>query len=67
MTKTEASVEGFVAVLKGMPKAQRRAVIARIASDKEFAEDIIDLATITARQDEPSRAFRDYLREKRAR
>lgn len=65
MTKTEAAAKGFMAVLKALPKAERDAVVVRIARDKEFARDILDLATIEKRRGEPARPFRDYLREKR--
>lgn len=65
MTKAEAAAEGFVTVLKALPKTERDAVIVRIARDDDFARDILDLATIADRRDEPSRPFREYLSEKR--
>jgi len=65
MTRTVSTAEGFVAVLKALPKAERDAVVVRIARDKEFARDIADLATIAKRRKEPARAFRKYLAEKR--
>jgi inorganic pyrophosphatase len=64
MTNAESTAEGFVAVLKALPKAERDAVVVRIARDKEFARDIVDLATIAERRKEPRRAFRKYLAEK---
>ena len=67
MTKKEATADGFVAVLKALPKAERDAVVVRIAQDKDFAEDILDLALIEARRHEPSRPFREYLSKRRAR
>jgi len=66
MTNAEATAEGFLTVLKALPKAQRDAVVARIARDKEFARDIADLAVIEQRRREPSRPFRDYVAEKRS-
>ncbi len=65
MTKTEATAEGFLSVLKALPKTERDAVIVRIARDDEFGRDILDLATIAERRDEPARPFREYLSEKR--
>ncbi|HPO16009.1 MAG TPA: hypothetical protein PLI09_21410 [Candidatus Hydrogenedentes bacterium] len=66
MTKVEAAAEGFLAVLKALPKAEQDAVVARIAKDADFSHDILDLATIAARRKEPSRRFRDYLARKQA-
>lgn len=65
MAKAEATAEGFLAVLKALPKRQRDAVVVRIARDKQFAHDILDLAVIEQRRREPSRPFRDYLAERR--
>ena len=65
MTKAEAAAEGFLSVLKALPKTERDAVIVRIARDEDFGRDILDLATIADRRDEPSRPFREYLSEKR--
>ena len=64
MTKAEATADGFLKVLKALPKADRDAVIVRIARDKDFARDILDLATIAERSDEPSRPFREYISER---
>ena len=41
MTRTEVAADGFLKVLKALPKAQRDAVIVRIASEKEFTRDIL--------------------------
>ena len=66
MTEAQAATaDVFLTALKALPKAERDAVIARIAQDRAFARDILDLATFTARRDEPSRAFRDYVAEKK--
>ena len=65
MTKAETTAEGFVAVLKALPKSERDAVIVRIAQDEEFGQDFADLAIIAERKDEPSRPFKEYMREKR--
>ncbi len=65
MTKAEATAEGFLNVLKALPEKERDAVVVRIARDDDFGRDILDLATIADRRDEPSRPFREYLSEKR--
>ncbi len=64
MTKAEAIAEVFLTALKALPKAERDAVLARIARDKAFARDILDLAVIADRRKEPSRPFREYLSKK---
>ena len=68
MTKTQrATADVFLTALKALPKGERDAVVVRIARDKAFARDILDLALITRRRREPSRPFREYLSEKNAR
>ena len=66
MTKAQAATaEVFLTALKALPKAEQDAVVVRIAQDRAFARDILDLATFTDRRDEPSRPFRDYVAEKK--
>lgn len=67
MSELEATANSFITLLKALPKAQRDAIVVRIARDEEFARDILDLAIITERRKEPSRSFRKYMAEKRAR
>ena len=65
MTGIEAKAEVFLLALKSLPKEERDAVLVRIARDKEFAQDLLDLAVISDRRHEPSRPFREYLSEKK--
>ena len=68
MTKAQAATaDVFLTALKALPKAERDAVLVRIARDKAFARDILDLAVITERRREPSRRFCEYLSERTAR
>ncbi len=68
MTESQqATADVFLTALKALPKAERDAVVARIARDKAFARDILDLALIADRQDESSRPFHEYLAEKAGR
>ena len=60
----QATADVFLTALKALPKAERDAVVVRIARDKAFARDILDLALIRDRRGEPSRPFRKYLSEK---
>ena len=68
MTKAETTAKGFLAVLKALPRQERDAVIARIARiarDEDLGRDLVDLAIIADRRNEPARPFRDFLKEKR--
>ena len=65
MTKAESTAEGFLAVLKALPRQERDAVIARIARDEDLGRDLVDLAIIADRRDDPARPFREFLKEKR--
>ena len=62
-----ATADVFLTALKALPKPERDAVVVRIARDKAFARDILDLALIADRRGERSRPFREYLSEKSAR
>lgn len=63
MTKAEKTAESFLTALKALPKQERDEVVLRIARDETLGEDLLDLATIARRRNEPSRPFRDYLQE----
>ena len=68
MTKAQAATaDVFLTALKALPKAERDAVLVRIARDKSLARDILDLALISKRQREPSRPFREYLSGRKGR
>ena len=68
MTKAQrATADVFLIALKALPKPERDAVVLRIARDKAFARDILDLALITDRRGERSKPFRTYLSQKNAR
>jgi hypothetical protein len=57
----------FVTALKSLPKPAREAIIVRIARDKQFAEDILDLTIAETRRREPSRPFQQYLADRKKR
>ena len=64
MTDAKATAEVFLLALKALPKEERDEVLVRIARDKNFARDVLDLAVIEDRRYEDSRPFREYLEEK---
>jgi hypothetical protein len=68
MTKAQgATADIFLTALKALPKGQRDAVVVRIARDRAFRCDILDLALIAERRREPSRPFREYLSQRAGR
>ncbi len=67
MKAVESKAEVYLMALQSLSKAERDAVIARLLEDEELREDILDLAIIRQRQDEPSRPFKEYLAERRHR
>ncbi|HZY30559.1 MAG TPA: hypothetical protein VFF86_02855 [Candidatus Methylomirabilis sp.] len=67
MGKTEAVAEVFLIAIRSLPKAERDRVLRGLVKDRNLRRDLIDLATIEERRDEPSRPFRDYLKERQGR
>jgi len=65
MTKAEAMSEVFFTAFRALPKKERAAVIEKLLRDKEFVEDLIDIAILDKRRREPSRSLDEYLAEKR--
>lgn len=64
MTPSRANAAVFLTALRALPKKEREAVLRGIAEDDELREDLLDLALLAERRDEPSRPFREYLAEK---
>ncbi len=62
---SKATAEVFVTAFRALAKSQRDEVLVRIARDRSLRQDLLDLATISDRQSEQSRPFRDYLSERR--
>jgi len=52
MTEEEAMVEVFMKAFKGLKKRQRRRFIDLLMQEKEFAEDLFDLALIRMAREE---------------
>ena len=65
MKTAESRAEVYLMALQSLSKAEKKEVIARLLEDDSLRKDIMDLATIRARQGEPSRPFRDYLAERK--
>lgn len=65
MTTTEATAEVFWTAFRALNKKEKEAVMEKLLKQKEFREDLIDIAIIERRQKEPSRSLDDYLAERR--
>ena len=66
MTTSEATAEVFLTALRALSDEQRQAFFAGLADDEQFGEDLVDLARLLDRQDEPARPFREYLAERKS-
>lgn len=67
MSSIEARAEVFWMAFKSLTREEKQAVIERLLKDKEFMQDLIDMAIIEQRREEPSRPIEDYLAEKKGR
>ena len=65
MAKAEAMGEVFWQAFQSLPSAERQAVIERLLQDSRFREDLLDISTILARENEPSRPYEDFANELR--
>lgn len=63
MTKMAATAEVFFLAFHSLPKAERAAVVSRLLSDSEFREDLMDMALMAQREDEPSRPYEEFVQE----
>ena len=64
-TRSQTTAKDFLAAFKSLPKSERDAFLVGITGDRALRRDLLDLATIAARQREPSRPLREYLAERK--
>jgi hypothetical protein len=57
----QSKAEIYLMALQSLSKTERKAVITRLLDDESLRKDILDIALIRQRQEEPSRPFREYL------
>ncbi|HHT9119078.1 MAG TPA: hypothetical protein ACFYD3_00845 [Candidatus Hypogeohydataceae bacterium YC41] len=65
MTAKEAIAEVFWTAFRALPKREREAIVEKLLEDREFMEDLIDIAIMEQRKKEPSRPLEEYLAERR--
>jgi hypothetical protein len=63
MITEEAKAEVFWLAFKGLPKKEQQLVVPKLLQDREFVEDLLDIALIEPRRSEPSRPLEENLAE----
>ena len=63
MITGEAKAEVFWLAFKGLPKKEQQLVVQKLLQDREFVEDLMDIALIEQRRSEPARPLEEYLAE----
>jgi hypothetical protein len=64
MNTTQATAEVFWSAFNVLPAEEKRAVIQYMIQDENLRHDLMDLALIEERRNEPGRPLREYLQEK---
>lgn len=55
------TADSVYATFRRLKPTEREAVIEHLLHDREFREDLLDVATVEQRRHEPGRPLRDYL------
>ena len=61
----EARTEVFWLAFKGLPRKEQHLIVQKLLQDREFVEDLLDIAIIEQRRSEPSRPLEEYLAEEK--
>ncbi len=61
MIPEEARAEVFWLAFKGLPRKEQQIIVQKLLQDREFVEDLLDIAIIEQRRVEPSRPLEEYL------
>ena len=65
---SEARAELYWTAFRALSKKDKQAVLARLLSEREWREDLVDLVILEQRRREPARSLQSYLtRRRRAR
>ncbi len=62
--KIKESVAELVGFISKLNRHERAELIGELLAIDEFREDLIDIAIIESRKNEPTRPFREYLKER---
>ncbi|HJH29890.1 MAG TPA: hypothetical protein C5S51_09405 [Methanosarcinaceae archaeon] len=63
MNVIDAKADVFWMAFKGLPKKEKQSVVERLLTDSEFMDDLIDIATLELRCEEPSRPLNTDFRQ----
>jgi hypothetical protein len=63
----QAMAKVFMCAFKALPYEERSSFLAELVKSRRYREDLIDLAAIESRRNEPSRPFSEYLEERKKR
>jgi len=61
MNAAQATAEVFWTAFQALSKSEREAFLEKLFNDRTLKEDLIDLAILEQRAEEPSRSLTDYL------
>ena len=64
MITEEAKAEVFWLAFKGLPKKEQQLVVQKLLQDREFVEDLLDIALIEPRRSKSSRPLAEYLADR---
>ncbi len=67
MSVTEATAEILVTAFKALKRKEREAVLQKLVTDAELADDLADTLALEARRDQPHTPLRDVLKDLRIR
>jgi len=54
----------FIRAFKSLPNKEKESFFEELLKNKKYKEDLIDIALIEKRKNEPSRLFREYVNER---
>lgn len=66
-TMVRETANTVYAAFSRLKSKDRQAVIGRLLQDRKFREDLLDIATVEQRRNEPGRPLREYLVERKKR
>jgi hypothetical protein len=61
MIPEKAQAEVFWLAFKGLPKKEQQRIVEKLLQDWGFVEDLLDIAVIEQRWNEPARPLEEYL------
>ena len=67
MSATEATAEIFVTAFKALKRKEREAVLQKLVTDAELADDLADSLALEARRNQPRTPLREVLKDLRIR